>query len=223
MIARSRFPLLARRRGGHDGVSGRLSSPCCHSCCPGVRGTAGAVRLLGLAGDEMRREGETHVRLLRGAPLEDLLDHRVRIAGAELVLQRALRRRVKRALRSVPSHLTHQEQADPHRGRGRRLRDVVVVVVVRCFRERRSCRCQVKGQRSGLLVRHEDLEGTHDLCEWGALVLLPPLESTRVVDEDNEVILLALEVDLGLLTFSLGHDCVCLERSCCVCLMGGEW
>ena len=56
---------------------------------------------------------------------------------------------------------------------------------------------------------NEDLEGTDDLCERDALVILPLLESLGVIDEDNEVVLLALVVDLGGLCFSLRHDCGC--------------
>ena len=66
---------------------------------------------------------------------------------------------------------------------------------------------QVRGNEDGLLVRNKDLEGGHDLCEWGALICLPLLESLHIVDKDNEVVFLALEVDLGLWCFSLGHDC----------------
>jgi hypothetical protein len=67
---------------------------------------------------------------------------------------------------------------------------------------------QVRGNENGLLVRNKDLEGTNDLCQWGALIRLPLLESLHVVDKDNEVVFLALEVDLGLLCFSSRHDCV---------------
>ena len=67
-----------------------------------------------------------------------------------------------------------------------------------------------KVQQLSLLVRNEDLEGADDLGERDALVALPLLEGLCVVDEDDEVVLLALEVDLGLLCFAASHGCVSL-------------
>lgn len=72
-------------------------------------------------------------------------------------------------------------------------------------------------------MRNKDLEGTNEVCERNALVLLPLLKRLGVVDEDDEVVLLALVVDLGLLCFSLRHDCVCLlfgEGCGCMLVVG---
>jgi hypothetical protein len=60
-----------------------------------------------------------------------------------------------------------------------------------------------------LLVRNEDLERTNELRERDTLILLPLLESLSIVDEDDEVVFLALVVDLGVLCFSPSHDCFC--------------
>ena len=54
----------------------------------------------------------------------------------------------------------------------------------------------------------EDLERADDLCQRDALVGLPLLRRLHVVNEDDEVILLALVVALDLLRFSASHDCV---------------
>lgn len=49
-----------------------------------------------------------------------------------------------------------------------------------------------------LLVGDKDLEGADNLCQWDGLVRLPVMSSLCIVNEDNEVLLLALEVDLDL-------------------------
>ena len=64
-----------------------------------------------------------------------------------------------------------------------------------------------KGKSQNLLVGDEDLECADDLGERDALVGLPILCRLCIVDEDDEVLVLALVVDLGLLTFASGHDC----------------
>ncbi len=58
-----------------------------------------------------------------------------------------------------------------------------------------------------LLVSDEDLECAYDLSERDALVGLPVLAGFCIIDEDDEVLILALVVDLGLLCFASGHDC----------------
>jgi len=58
-----------------------------------------------------------------------------------------------------------------------------------------------------LLVGNKDLERADNLCQWDGLVSLPALRSLRVINEDDEVVLLALEVDLDLDCFSASHDC----------------
>ncbi len=55
---------------------------------------------------------------------------------------------------------------------------------------------------------YEHLERTDDLSEGDALVGLPGLCRLDVVNEDDEVLLLALVVDLDLLSFSTSHDCL---------------
>lgn len=57
-----------------------------------------------------------------------------------------------------------------------------------------------------LLVGDEDLESLDDLCERNTLVGLPVLKRLGILNEDNEVILLALVVDLGFLGVSARHD-----------------
>jgi hypothetical protein len=66
-----------------------------------------------------------------------------------------------------------------------------------------------RDERADLLSGDEDLEDD-DLGERDGLVGLPILGRLCVVDKDNEVILLALEVDLGGVCFSLDHDCGCV-------------
>jgi len=58
-----------------------------------------------------------------------------------------------------------------------------------------------------LLVGDKDLESADNLCQWDGLVGLPALCSLCIVNEDDEVVLLALEVDLDLVCFSTSHDC----------------
>jgi hypothetical protein len=64
----------------------------------------------------------------------------------------------------------------------------------------------------GLLVGDEDLEAVDDLSERHALVLLPLLNGLGALDEDNEVLALALVVALGLGGVSAHVGCV-----------GGDW
>lgn len=51
----------------------------------------------------------------------------------------------------------------------------------------------------------EDLEGRDEVSQWYGLVTLPLLEGCGIINEDDEVVLLALEVDLDLRSFSLNH------------------
>lgn len=57
-----------------------------------------------------------------------------------------------------------------------------------------------------LLMRDKNFPASDDLRKGDTAVLLPVLHSLRVVHEDNEVIVLALVVDLGLGTVSTRHD-----------------
>ena len=52
----------------------------------------------------------------------------------------------------------------------------------------------------------EDLEATDNLCQRNRSIVLPVLNSFHVVHEDNIVLLLALVVDLGLLTIPTSHS-----------------
>lgn len=56
----------------------------------------------------------------------------------------------------------------------------------------------------------EDLERADDLGQGDAFVRLPVLYGLDIVDEDDKVLRVALVVDLGLLSFTAGHDCCCL-------------
>ena len=53
----------------------------------------------------------------------------------------------------------------------------------------------------------KDLESRHKLYHGNTLVALPLLEGLDVVKENEEVVLLALVVDLGLSSLSASHDC----------------
>lgn len=55
------------------------------------------------------------------------------------------------------------------------------------------------------LVGNQDLETADDLGKGNAGVLLPLLDSLAAVDEDNEVLGLALVVDLGLSSVATSH------------------
>lgn len=62
-----------------------------------------------------------------------------------------------------------------------------------------------------LLVGDKDLERAHNLCERDRLIRLPVLGRLDIVNEDDEVLVLALEVDLNLLCLSASHDCDVIE------------
>lgn len=70
---------------------------------------------------------------------------------------------------------------------------------------RSSIRLVRKKGGKGLLVRHEDLPAADDGCKGDRLVLLPVLHSLSRVDEDDEVVTLALVVDLALGFVSARH------------------
>lgn len=54
-------------------------------------------------------------------------------------------------------------------------------------------------------MRHHDLEARDDLCKWDRAVLLPGCEILGGVDEDDEVLLGALEEDFVLGGVSARH------------------
>ena len=62
-----------------------------------------------------------------------------------------------------------------------------------------------RGGWDDLLVRHEDLPAADDGCEGDRLVILPVPHSLSRVDEDDEVVALALVVDLALGFVSARH------------------
>jgi hypothetical protein len=72
---------------------------------------------------------------------------------------------------------------------------------------------QMRGKKRhhNLLSSDEDLEGADDLCQRDSLVCNPLFCRLCVVDEDNEVVLLALVVDLDLGCFTASHDCWLLK------------
>jgi hypothetical protein len=66
-------------------------------------------------------------------------------------------------------------------------------------------RAEQDKKATNLLVCNKDLESRNKVSEGNRLVTLPLLEIGCVVNEDDEVVLLALEVDLGLRSLSSGH------------------
>jgi len=64
----------------------------------------------------------------------------------------------------------------------------------------------VQDALGAMLVGHEYLPAADDLGEGDSLVALPLLDVLGAVDEDDEVILLALIVDFGLAGVSTRHD-----------------
>jgi len=67
---------------------------------------------------------------------------------------------------------------------------------------------RVESALVAVLVGNEDLEAVDNLCERNALVLLPLLNGLGALDEDNEVLALALVVALGLGGVSAHVGCV---------------
>lgn len=76
-----------------------------------------------------------------------------------------------------------------------------------------------------LLVGDEDFERAHEMSEWDALVALPLLGLCEIINEDDEILILALVVGLDLLCFSASHVDVCLwvfVLSCVVVRIAGK-
>lgn len=68
-------------------------------------------------------------------------------------------------------------------------------------------------------MSNEDLERGDEVSEGDALVSLPLLVGLNIIDEDDEVVA-ALVVDLGLLSLAASHcGCVLVRKEICV---GGE-
>lgn len=63
----------------------------------------------------------------------------------------------------------------------------------------------IGASQGNLLVCDEDLEGRDEVRHGDGLVTLPLLVVGDIVNEDEEVVLLALVVDLDLRSFSLDH------------------
>jgi len=63
----------------------------------------------------------------------------------------------------------------------------------------------VVGALVALLVRDEDLVGGDEVGQRDRLVRLPLLEQLGILNEDDEVVLLALVVDLGLVGLAANH------------------
>ena len=64
----------------------------------------------------------------------------------------------------------------------------------------------VKGTLGTVLAGYEDLERGYNLGQWDRLVVEPLLVVISAVEEDNEIVILALEVDLLLDSLTAGHD-----------------
>lgn len=61
-------------------------------------------------------------------------------------------------------------------------------------------------------MRYEDLEGGDEMSHGSRLIGLPFLIGLDVVNKDDEVFVLALEVDFDLSGFSLGHVGLFVQR-----------
>jgi hypothetical protein len=115
------------------------------------------------------------------ALLKDL-DHGVLLLrGAEFGLESALGSRVEGTLVAVPVSMS--------------------ALLFRCM-------CTIARWWLGLLVGDKDLEAVDNLSERHALVLLPLLNGLDALDEDNEVLAVALVVALGLGGVSAHVGCV---------------
>ena len=110
------------------------------------------------------------------ALLEDLLHDLILVGGAKLVLQCSLAGGVENTLVTVPVAI----QLDT------------------------ALRCAIVWD--DLLVGGEDLEATDHLGKGDGRVVLPLLNGLDIVNEDNEVLGGALEVDLGLGSVATSHD-----------------
>ena len=73
--------------------------------------------------------------------------------------------------------------------------------------ENKAIAASCLGEWRDLLVGGVDSECRNEVSHGDAGVLLPLLEVLGIVNEDEEIVLLALEVDLGLSSFSASHDC----------------
>lgn len=63
-----------------------------------------------------------------------------------------------------------------------------------------------KGHEGDVLVCDEDLDGADKVCQRNTLIRLPLLVRIDVVNEDNEVVGVALEMDLALDGAAASHD-----------------
>ena len=69
----------------------------------------------------------------------------------------------------------------------------------------RTLNTPIGASQGNLLVCDEDLEGRDEVRHGDGLVTLPLLVVGDIINEDEEVVLLALVVDLDLRSFSLDH------------------
>lgn len=72
-------------------------------------------------------------------------------------------------------------------------------------------RGKIRRATANLLVGNKDLERADNLRKRDRLIGLPVLGRLDIVNEDDEVLVLALEVDLNLLDVSASHDCDVVE------------
>lgn len=72
---------------------------------------------------------------------------------------------------------------------------------------RRERECEGReGMANIIPMRNEDLEPTHDLCQWDRMILFPFLHHRDVVDEDEEVVRVAFVEDFVDTDVSASHD-----------------
>ena len=143
--------------------------------------------------------------------LQNLRNHIVVLACAELVLELALGCSVQNTLRTMPVNPSRQYML------GLTIRPPKAAPLYTLPRRRRHG-SPVDGKRR-LLMCHEDLPAAHHLRHWCRLVILPVPHRLRRVNEDDVVVGAALVVDfvLGLVSahadgcWSVCGECVGVE------------
>ncbi|KAI6754273.1 hypothetical protein HG530_012787 [Fusarium avenaceum] len=139
----------------------------------------------------------THLGSLSGTLLKDLLDDIVIDVSTKLVLKLSLGGSIEVSLSSLAIEMWGGG------GNAHKARQI----------EEKS------GDYLSLPVSNEDLERGDEVSEGDALVSLPLLVGLNIIDEDDEVVA-ALVVDLGLLSLAASHcGCVLVRKEICV---GGE-
>lgn len=125
------------------------------------------------------KEKKTYLRLLQRPLLQNLLNHLVIHRRAKLALEDPLGGAVVGSLGTLPIHTETCQHLAP----------------------------QQRKEEQNIPVRHKHLERRHHLRQRHRLVAEPLLVVGRAVEEDEEVVVGALVVDLGLGGFSADHVC----------------